>query len=160
MLASLAGALTVLLVACATSNSSTAPKAEHTPQPAPKLQYPATARGEVVDDYHGVRVADPYRWFEDPAAQATKDWVTAENALAQPYLEHLPQRAWLGNRVKQLWTYERFGVPRREGGRYFYAQRRSQDQSVLYVADSPGNRARVLVDPNGNRDDSTIALPG
>jgi prolyl oligopeptidase len=159
MLASLAGALTVLLVACATSNSSTTPKAEHTPQPAPKLQYPATARGDVVDDYHGVRVADPYRWFEDPAAQATKDWVTAENALAQPYLEHLPQRAWLGNRLKQLWTYERFGVPRREGGRYFYMRNDgSQDQSVLYVADSLTATARVLVDPNGKRDDSTIAL--
>ena len=159
MPASLAGALAVLLVACATSTSSTAPKAEHTPQPAPRLQYPATARGDVVDDYHGVRVADPYRWFEDPAAQATKDWVTAENALAQPYLEHLPQRAWLGNRLKQLWTYERFGVPRREGGRYFYMRNDgSQDQSVLYVADSLSATARVLVDPNGKRDDSTIAL--
>ncbi len=153
MLASLAGVLTVLLAACAT------PKAEHTAQPAATLQYPATMRGDVVDDYHGVRVADPYRWFEDPAAQATRDWVAAENALAQPYLEHLPQRAWLGNRLKQLWTYERFGVPRREGGHYFYMRNDgTQDQSVLYVADSPTAAARVLVDPNGKRDDATIAL--
>ena len=114
-------------------------KATHTPSPSrrPQLQYPATARGDVVDDYHGVKVADPYRWFEDPNAQATRDWVTAENALAQPYLERLPQRAWLGNRLKQLWTYERFGVPQREGGKYFFMRNDGkQDQSVLYVADA------------------------
>lgn len=160
-LAMLAGALTILLVACSTSSSigPNAPKAEHTPQPAPKLQYPVAVRGDVVDEYHGVKIADPYRWFEDPAAQATRDWVAAENALSQPYLEHLPQRAWLGNRLKQIWTYERFGVPRREGGRYFYMRNDgTQDQSVLYVADSLTATARVLVDPNGKRDDATIAL--
>ena len=61
----------------------------------------------------------PYRWFEDPNAQATKDWVAAENAVAQPYLERLPQRAWLGNRLKQLWTYERFEVPKQRGRQIF-----------------------------------------
>ena len=126
---------------------------------APAIQYPATARGDVVDDYHGVSVPDPYRWFEDAAAQSTRDWVTAENALSQPFLERLPQRAWLGERLKQLWTYERFGVPRREGGRYFYMRNDgTQDQSVLYVADALDATARVLVDPNGKRDDATIAL--
>ena len=102
---------------------------------------------------------DPYRWFEDPTAQTTRDWVTAENALAQPYLEKLPQRAWLGERLKQLWTYERFGVPQREGGNYFYLRNDgTQDQSVLYVADALDAPPRVLVDPNGKRDDATIAL--
>ena len=150
-----AGVLAVLFVACATPK----PTAEHTPQAAPALQYPVTARGDVIDDYHGVRVADPYRWFEDPNAAATREWVTAENAVSQPYLENLPQRAWLGERLKQLWTYERFGVPRREGGRYFYLRNDgTQDQSVLYVADSLTARPRVLMDPNGKRDDATIAL--
>ncbi len=75
------------------------------------------------------------------------------------FLERLPQRAWLGERLKQLWTYERFGVPRREGGKYFYLRNDgTQDQSVLYVADSLDATPRVLVDPNGNRDDATIAL--
>jgi prolyl oligopeptidase len=106
-----------------------------------------------------VTVPDPYRWFEDPTAQATRDWVTAENALAQPYLERLPQRAWLGERLKQLWTYERFGVPQREGGKYFFMRNDgTQDQSVLYVADALNAVPRVLVDPNGKRDDATIAL--
>jgi prolyl oligopeptidase len=150
-----AGALTVLLVACATSK----PTAEHAAQIKPALQYPATARGDVVDDYHGVEVPDPYRWLEDTGAAATRDWVTAENAVSQPFLERLPQRAWLGERLKQLWTYERFGVPRREGGRYFYMRNDgTQDQSVLYVADSLDATPRVLVDPNGKRDDATIAL--
>jgi prolyl oligopeptidase len=158
LLAGLTGALLTLLVACATAPSS-ATKAVNTAPAIEKIQYPAAARGTVVDDYHGTKIADPYRWFEDPNAQATKDWVTAENALAQPFLERLPQRAWLGDRLKQLWTYERFGVPRREGGKYFYLRNDgTQDQSVLYVADSLDAPPRVLVDPNGNRDDATIAL--
>jgi prolyl oligopeptidase len=153
-----ATALTALFVACVSS-----PKAEHAPAPvaeaAPAFQYPATARGSVVDVYHGESIPDPYRWFEDASAQATRDWVSAENALSQPYLERLPQRAWLGERLKQLWNYERFGVPQREGGKYFYMRNDgTQDQSVLYVADALDAAARVLVDPNGKRDDATIAL--
>ena len=152
--ASFASALVTLLAACSTS-----PRAVHTAPVPEKLQYPAAARGSVVDNYHGTQVADPYRWFEDAGAQNTRDWVAAQNAVAQPYLERLPQRAWLGERLKQLWTFERFGVPRREGGRYFYLRNDgTQDQSVLYVADSLTATPRVLVDPNGNRDDATIAL--
>jgi prolyl oligopeptidase len=152
----LASALTVLLAACAASK----PTAIHDAPAEPAgFQYPPTVRGNVVDEYHGVRVADPYRWFEDVSAQQTRDWVTAQNALAQPYLEGLPQRAWLGNRLKQLWTYERFGVPQREGGRYFFMRNDgTQDQSVLYVADGLDAPPRVLVDPNGKREDATIAL--
>jgi prolyl oligopeptidase len=156
--AALASALTLLFIACASTRAVHAPAPAQAPAPG-KFNYPAAMRGEVVDDYHGVKVPDPYRWFEDPAAQATRDWVAAENAVAQPYLESLPQRAWLGNRLKQLWTYERFGVPRREGGRYFYLRNDGkQDQSVLYVADALDAAPRVLVDPNGKRDDATIAL--
>jgi prolyl oligopeptidase len=152
--AGLASAAAALLIACAST------RATHAPPAAPeKLQYPATPRGDVVDNYHGTAVPDPYRWFEDPTAQNTRDWVTQQNALAQPYLEKLPQRAWFGERLKQLWTYERFGVPRREGGKYFYLRNDgTQDQSVLYVADALDAPPRVLVDPNGNRDDATIAL--
>src|SRR5688572_7711145 len=154
--ASLASAFIVLLGGCAASQ----PTATHTPAEAPKsFQYPATPRGDVVDNYHGTSIPDPYRGFEDPGAQATKDWVVAQNALAQPYLESLPQRAWLGNRLKALWTYERFGVPQREGGKYFFMRNDgTQDQSVLYVADGLNAAPRVIVDPNGKREDATIAL--
>jgi prolyl oligopeptidase len=151
------GALTALLGACAATPEPTPEPA--TPPAESIISYPTTARGDVVDVYHGVSVPDPYRWLEDPSAQATRDWVTAENALAQPYLERLPQRAWLGERLKQLWTYERFGVPQREGGKYFFMRNDgTQDQSVLYVADALNATPRVLVDPNGKRDDATIAL--
>jgi prolyl oligopeptidase len=153
----LASASITLFVACSSS-----PRATYSPPPAievAKLQYPPAARGDVVDVYHDVKVADPYRWFENPDSQQTKDWVTAENALSQPYLERLPQRAWLGNRLKQLWTYERFGVPKRAAGRYFYMRNDgTQDQSVLYVADGLNAPPRVLVDPNDKREDATIAL--
>ena len=149
-----ATALTSLLIACATPTQVT-----QTPAAPAEIQYPATTRGDVVDIYHDMKVADPYRWFEDANAQPTKDWVTAQNTLAQPYLEALPQRAWLGNRLKALWTYERFGVPQREGGHYFFLRNDgTQDQSVLYVADSLNATPRVLVDPNGKREDATIAL--
>jgi prolyl oligopeptidase len=158
----LAVALTVLVVACSSGPRAVQMAPERASAPAaavPSFKYPDTPRGDVVDDYNGVKVPDPYRWFEDPQARATQDWVTAENAVSQPYLENLPQRAWLGERLKQLWTYERFGVPRREGGKYFYLRNDgTQDQSVLYVADSLTAAPRVLVDPNGNRDDATIAL--
>jgi len=152
----LATAVIVLLTACAASQ----PTVTHTPaEPPQKFQYPATPRGNVVDNYHGETIADPYRSFEDATAQGTRDWVTAENALAQPYLEALPQRAWLGNRLKALWTYERFGVPQRDGGRYFYMRNDgTQDQSVLYVADGLNATPRVLMDPNGKREDATISL--
>jgi prolyl oligopeptidase len=153
----LASASITLLAAC-----SSHPHATYTPPPAAeaaRIQYPPAPRGDVVDVYHDVKVADPYRAFENVDAPATREWVTAENALSQPYLERLPQRAWLGNRLKQLWTYERFGVPKSEAGRYFYLRNDgTQDQSVLYVADGLNAPPRVLVDPNGKRDDATIAL--
>jgi prolyl oligopeptidase len=151
----LAGVFAALLIACAAPG----PHATRTPEPPASLKYPAAARGAVVDEYHGTKVADPYRWFENLGAQETRDWVTAENALSQPYLESLPQRAWLGNRLKQLWNYERFGVPQAEAGRYFYLRNDgTQDQSVLYVADALDAAPRVLMDPNGKREDATIAL--
>ena len=161
--AALTGALAVLFVACATGPRATQmapePEAPAASTVQPKFQYPAAPRGDVIDDYNGIKVPDPYRGFEDPEADATKQWVTAENEVAQPYLEKLPQRAWLGERLKQLWTYERFGVPQREGGKYFFLRNDgTQDQSVLYVADSLNAAPRVLMDPNGNRDDATIAL--
>jgi prolyl oligopeptidase len=157
--AMVAGACASLLTACESGPTVVAAPPDANVAAAPAFDYPVPARGNVVDDYHGVQVADPYRGFEDSGSQATRDWVTAENALAQPYLERLPQRAWLGERLKQLWTYERFGVPQREGGNYFFLRNDgTQDQSVLYVADALNATPRVLVDPNGKRDDATIAL--
>src|SRR3954462_1733697 len=86
----------------------------------PPLTYPTAARGSQVDVYHGVSIADPYRWLEDTDAPATKAWVEAENKLSDSFLATIPERAAIKSRLTQLWNYARFGSPFKEGGRYFY----------------------------------------
>jgi prolyl oligopeptidase len=124
-----------------------------------KLVYPPSRRGDQVDTYHGQQVADPYRWLEDVDSPETKAWVTAENKLTFGYLERLPQRAPLKSRLTQLWNFERFGIPRQRGGRYFYTRNNGlQNQSVLLVADSLAAEPRALVDPNRLSSDGTVAM--
>jgi prolyl oligopeptidase len=143
-----------LLAGCQSPSVSPARPAE-----GPMLSYPAAPRGDVVDDYHGTRVADPYRWLEDAGSAETRRFVAEQNALAQPWLEALPQRAWIRDRLAQLWNYERVGIPRRKDGRYFFLRNDgSQNQSVLYVAESLDAAPRVLFDPNAAREDATVAL--
>ena len=123
------------------------------------LAYPETRRMDHVDVYHGQRIADPYRWFEDEKAAETRQWIEAENALAQPYLEAIPARAKIKERLTQLWNYERYDIPVKRGGRYFYLRNDGlQNQSVLYVAESLDATPRVLLDPNKLSKDATIAL--
>ena len=123
------------------------------------LSYPAVTRGSVVDVYHGTSVADPYRWLEQPELPATREFVTAQNALAKPWLESLPQRDWIQKRLTELWNFERVGVPRKKGGKYFFVRNDGrQNQSVLYVADSLQGKLRVLFDPNAASSDATVAL--
>ncbi|MBS0364437.1 MAG: S9 family peptidase [Proteobacteria bacterium] len=121
--------------------------------------YPLTVRGSTVDSYFGTRVADPYRWLEDLDSPRTADWVRTENALTLPRLAALPARAWLKQHLAQLWDFERYDVPVRRGGRYFYLHNDGhQNQSVLYVAESLDAPGRVLFDPNTARQDATVAL--
>jgi prolyl oligopeptidase len=130
-----------------------------TPAAAQELDYPETRRGDVVEDYHGTPVADPYRWLEDTDAPATAEWVAAQNAVTFDYLASLPGRAAIQDRLETLWNYERFGVPSREGDRYVYSHNTGlQDQSVLYITRDPAERGEVLFDPNTLSDDGTVAL--
>ena len=123
------------------------------------LRYPKTPQGPVSDNYHGTQIADPYRWLEATAAPEVRAWVIAQNNLSRPLLEKLPQRAWIKRRLAQLWNYERYGVPKEAGGRYFWLRNSgTQDQSVLYVGGSLADPGRVLVDPNKTSSDSTVAL--
>jgi prolyl oligopeptidase len=125
----------------------------------PALAYPAAARDSQVDDYYGTRVADPYRWFEQAGDPKVREWITAENALAQPYLEGIPARETIKKRMTELWNYERYDLPVRRGAHYFYSRNDGlQNQSVLYVADSLQGQPRVLLDPNTLSKDATIAL--
>ncbi|MCP4004948.1 MAG: S9 family peptidase [bacterium] len=131
------------------------------PSAGPHFDYPLTRRSETVDDYHGTRVADPYRWLEELDSDETRDWIRAQNELSFAHLRSLPQRDPIEKRLTQLWNFERFGLPFREGERYFYSHNDGlQNQSVLYVAETLGGRARVLLNPNELSDDGTIALAG
>ncbi|MEP6592419.1 MAG: S9 family peptidase, partial [Acidobacteriota bacterium] len=114
----------------------------------PRLSYPASPAADVVDDYHGVRVADPYRWLEDAGDSRTQAWVAAQNALTRAELQG-PARRRLVERLTRLYDYPRTGVPFRRGGRYFFSHNTGlQDQPVLYVQDGPAGTPRVLIDPN------------
>jgi len=125
------------------------------------LVYPFTAKTNQVDDYHGTKVADPYRWLEDDNSEATKAWVEAENKVTFDYLEQIPQRAAIKERLTQLWNYERFGVPFKEGGRYFITRNDGlQNQSVLYAMAALNAEPVVLLDPNTLSTDGTVALAG
>ena len=125
------------------------------------LTYPAAARGTQVDNYHGVSIADPYRWLEDVDSPATREWVAAENRLTDSFLASIPQRQAIRTRLTQLWNYERYSAPFKENGRYFYFQNTGlQNQSVLYVQDNRNAAPRLLLDPNLLSTDGTVALSG
>ncbi|HEX8457813.1 MAG TPA: prolyl oligopeptidase family serine peptidase [Pyrinomonadaceae bacterium] len=125
------------------------------------LAYPATKKGEQFDVYHGTRVADPYRWLEDLDSPETKAWVEAQNRLTDAYLAEIPARQKIKERLTKLWNFERFGIPFREGNRYFYTKNDGlQNQSVLYTVRSLADEPRVLLDPNKLSTDGTVALAG
>lgn len=127
----------------------------------PAISYPAARRGDQVDDYHGTRIADPYRWLEELDSPETRAWIEAENALTQRHLEAIPQRAALRARLEQLWNYERHSSFERHGNLYAFSRNDGlQNQAVLYVTDRPGGEARVLLDPNTLSADGTVAFKG
>ncbi|MBE9129178.1 MULTISPECIES: prolyl oligopeptidase family serine peptidase [unclassified Coleofasciculus] len=131
------------------------------PSPSQPLIYPPTRKVDQVDNYHGMKVADPYRWLEDPDSEETKAWVEAQNQVTFGYLTEIPQREPLKQRVTQLWNYEKYGIPFKEENRYFYFKNDGlQNQSVLYTLTSLEAEPRVLIDPNTFSKDGTIALSG
>ena len=130
-------------------------------QPAMPLSYPATRQTSQVDVYHGVTVADPYRWLEDDNSAETKAWVEAQNRLTFSFLDKIPQRDAIQRRLTQLWNYERYGVPSQRGGRYFFTKNDGlQNQSVLYTMTSLTAEPTLLLDPNKLSADGTVALAG
>jgi prolyl oligopeptidase len=126
-----------------------------------KLNYPVPPKSDHVDDYHGVKIADPYRSLENADAPTTEKFVEQENALTFGYLAKLPGRETIHKQLTELWNYEKFGGFEKAGNRYFYFHNSGlQNQSVLYVADSLSGPGRVLLDPNTYRKDGTAALSG
>src|ERR1700691_1413411 len=126
-----------------------------------KLNYPVAPKGDQVDDYHGAKIADPYRGLENADAAPTQKWVEQENQLTFSYLAKLPGREAIKKQLTELWNYERFGGFEKAGNHYFYFHNSGlQNQSVLYVTDSLNGPARELLDPNTYRKDGTVALSG
>ena len=128
-----------------------------------RIDYPQTRRIEHVDVYHGTEVADPYRWLEDDVRKSEQaaQWVAAENKVTFRYLESIPQRERIRERLTELWNYARYSSPVKKGGRYYYLKNDGlQNQAVLYTMDSLRGKARVLIDPNKWSKDGTIALAG
>ncbi|HEY4597795.1 MAG TPA: prolyl oligopeptidase family serine peptidase, partial [Thermoanaerobaculia bacterium] len=118
-------------------------------------------RVEQVDEYHGVKVADPYRWLEDLDSQQTRDWVAAQSRLTADYLAAIPEREPIRKRLTELWNYERYTAPIQHGGRYFFTRNDGlQNQNVLYRVDTLGGTPRLLLDPNTLSQDGTIAMTG
>ncbi|HKD55179.1 MAG TPA: prolyl oligopeptidase family serine peptidase [Steroidobacteraceae bacterium] len=119
------------------------------PQVQQRLIYPAAPRGSVVDDYHGVRVHDPYRSLENLDSPSTRNWVRAEAQLTQSYLEAIPLRPRIRARIAQLQDFEKTGIPFKESGRYFYTSNSGhEDQSVLMTAAQLPAAPAVAFDPN------------
>jgi prolyl oligopeptidase len=121
-------------------------------------RYPQASKAAVVDDYHGTKVADPYRWLENPDDRETVRWVEEENALTRSLLEG-PQREAIKKRLLELYDYPRVGLPEARAGRYFYTRNSGlQNQSALFVREGIAGPERVLIDPNMLSSDGTVAL--
>jgi prolyl oligopeptidase len=136
--------------------SSLAPAQDMTP-----ITYPETRRGDVVETLFGETIADPYRWLENDVRQDAEvaDWVARQNRLTRGYLDGLPQHAKFAARIRELMDYERFGLPTKAGGRYFYTRNTGLlNQAQLFVRQGLRGKPRLLLDPNAWAKDNATAL--
>ena len=126
-----------------------------------KLNYPEPPRSEQADDYHGTKVSDPFRPLENADSPETRRWIEEQNKLTFGFLESIPERKRIHERLTKLWNYERVTEPAREGGRYFYSRNTGlQNQNVLYTTPKLPGEGKVLLDPNTLSKDGTTALTG
>lgn len=155
----------VTLLAAAVLTACGGPKQEVKPeqtvtvtQQQQQLNYPVTAKGDVVDTYFGTQVADPYRWLEDDRSSDTEAWVKAQNQTTFDYLKQIPFRDQIRDKLQQAWNYERVGAPFKEGDyTYFYKNDGLQNQFVLY-RQKDGGEVEVFLDPNTFSTDGTTSM--
>jgi prolyl oligopeptidase len=151
----------VTLVASLLAMLGTNAMAQSCPASGSAVSYPASVKGTQQDVYHGTSIADPYRWLEDANSAETKVWVDAQNKVTQSFLGQIPERETIKQRLTKLWNYERFSVPYKESGRYFYSRNDGlQNQAVLYTMKSLADTPTLLLDPNTLAADGTVALAG
>ncbi|HTI13863.1 MAG TPA: prolyl oligopeptidase family serine peptidase [Dictyobacter sp.] len=123
------------------------------------MSFPVTRKDGTIDDYHGMQVADPYRWLEDDASEETRAWSEAQHAVTRAYLDEIGAREQLKSRYTALYNYARFSAPHKEGNRYYFAKNSGlQNQAVLYVQQHLRDEPRMVLDPNMLSDDGTVAL--
>ncbi len=123
--------------------------------------YPVARMDSTVDDYHGTRVADPYRWMENDRSAEVAEWVAAENAVTDDYISQIPYRNQIKERLTRLWNYPKMGVPEKVGDYYFsFRNDGLQNQSVLYCQKGLDGTPEVFLDPNTLSEDGTVALVG
>jgi prolyl oligopeptidase len=126
---------------------------------AQKLTYPTTDKQDVVDDYFGTKVADPYRWLEYDTAANVKAWVDAQNKVTSGYLSQIPYREKIKNRLSDIFNYTRYSSPFRVGEYYFFSKNNGlQNQSVIYFQKGLEGQPEVFLDPNTMSDDGTAAV--
>src|SRR5215831_1446559 len=124
-----------------------------------RVSYPPTKTVDVVEDYHGTKVADPYRWLEDLDSKDVAEWVAAQNKLTFDELSKLPMREHFKQRITQLWDYPKTGIPRREGDRYFYVKNSGlEKQAPLYVRAKLDEPPMLVLDPNAMSPDGSLSL--
>lgn len=127
----------------------------------PKWDYPPAPRGSVVDDYHGTRVPDPYRWLEDDSSPETKAWVDAQNRLFRGFVDAGPLRDGIKARLERLENYPKISLPWKKGGRYFFHRNDGlQNHYVFHRMDRLGGEPKVVLDPNLLSEDGTVAVTG
>lgn len=125
------------------------------------MAYPETKKENVVDDYFGTKIEDPYRWLENDTSKETAEWVKAQNAVTQNYLSQIPFREDIKKRLTEIWNYEKVSAPFKKGEYYFYYKNDGlQNQSVLYYKKGLEGKEEVFLDPNKLSDDGTVALSG
>ena len=151
--------LTALLILVVSGSASLRNAFADSPTITAELRYPIARRGDQIDDYHGAKVADPYRWMEDVDSPETRAWVEAQAKLSSDYLAAIPGREQIARRLKEIFNYERWRAPEKRGSQWFYRHNDGlQNQWVLFTTTSPNQPARVLLDPNALAKDGTIAL--
>jgi prolyl oligopeptidase len=148
-------ALIVLLIALLISYTTACRRS----QPSRQLTYPTPRKGDVADDYHGTRVADPYRWMEALDSKEVADWVAASNVVTETYLKSLPLREHFNKRLTELWNYPRVGLPAIENGHLFYAKNTGlQKQAPVYVRAGFDAPPSLVIDPNVISADGSLSL--
>lgn len=147
----------LMFAACSNQNSPQNFETEFT------QEYPETRKGDVVDDYFGTDVADPYRWLEDDLSEETADWVAAQNEVTFNYLGKIPFRDEIKDRLTEQWNYERVSAPSKNGDYYYYSKNDGlQNHSVIYRKPSldSDDGEEVFLDPNEFSEDGSTSLAG